>query len=142
MNRVILLGRLCADPETRVTPQTNSTVVRFSLAVNRSFKGTDGITADFFNVVAWKQTGEFISKYFVKGQQVLIEGNLRNNNWTDKDGIKRFSTEVHADHVYFADSKRDGQTHSEPTTGTSSYGNATISEQNAAPVDPDEDLPF
>jgi single-strand DNA-binding protein len=142
MNKLILLGRLVHDPEMRVTPQTNTSVVRFSLAVNRAFKAAEGQpTADFFNIVAWKSTADFVNKYFKKGQQVLIEGSLRNKNWTDKDGNKRYSTEVHADHVYFADSKRDqsASTSSEvPNTQTNTQtgdGFYTMSSD-------DEDLPF
>ncbi len=109
MNKVILMGRLTADPETRFTTG-NIAVARFSLAVNRQGKPVEGQpTADFFNIVAWRTTADFVSKWFKKGQQVLVEGYLRNNNWTDKEGQKRYSVEVHVDQVYFADSKRDGQ---------------------------------
>lgn len=107
MNKIFLLGRLVEDPSTRMT-QSGITMTRFKLAVNRQGKKEDGQpTADFLQITAWRQTAEFVSKYFRKGQQVLIEGYLRNNNWTDKDGNKRYADEVHADHVYFADSKRD-----------------------------------
>ena len=106
INKVILMGRLVADPETRIT-QSNIAMTRFKLAVNRPGKSQDGQpTADFIQITAWRQTAEFVQKYFHKGQQVLIEGYLRNNNWTDKDGNKRYADEVHAEHVYFADSKR------------------------------------
>jgi single-strand DNA-binding protein len=134
MNRVILLGRLVADPETRMT-QSNIAMTRFKLAVNRGGKKQEGQpTADFIQITAWRQTAEFVQKYFHKGQQVLIEGYLRNNNWTDKDGNKRYSDEVHADQVYFADSKRsndngnDNKTYSEPAPYQFSEN--------------DEDLPF
>ena len=107
MNKVILLGRLVADPETRYT-QNNTAITRFKLAVNRQGKPQEGQpTADFFNITAWGKTGEFVQKYFVKGQQVLIEGYLRNNSYTDKDGNKRYSDDIHALQVYFADSKRE-----------------------------------
>ena len=109
MNKVILMGRLTGDPEIRYT-QSNISVARFSLAVNRIGKPQEGQpTADFFDIVAWRQTADFVGKYFKKGQQVLVEGYLRNNNWTDQQGQKRFRTEVHVDHAYFADSRRDGQ---------------------------------
>lgn len=109
MNKIILLGRLVADPETRYT--ANSTqMTRFKLAVNRQGKPQEGQpTADFFQITAWRHTAEFVQKYFQKGQQVLVEGYLRNNSYTDKDGNKRYSDEIHADKVYFADSKRDNQ---------------------------------
>jgi single-strand DNA-binding protein len=131
MNKVILLGRLTADPETRIT-QSSIAMTRFKLAVNRGGKPQEGQpNVDFFQITAWRATAEFVSKYFHKGQQVLIEGYLRNNNWTDKDGNKRYADEVHADHVYFADSKRDKV----DDTGESYSAVSTYQ-------DPDEDLPF
>ena len=109
MNKIILLGRLVADPETRYT-QSNIAMARFKLAVNRQGKPQEGQpTADFFQITAWRQTAEFVGKYFSKGQQVLIEGYLRNNSYTDKEGNKRYSDDIHASQVYFADSKRDRQ---------------------------------
>ena len=124
INKVILLGRLVADPETRYT-QSNIAMTRFKLAVNRQGKKEDGQpTADFFQVTAWRHTAEFVQKYFTKGQQVLIEGYLRNNTWTDKDGNKRYSDDIHAEKVYFADSKRDSggqQTQAAPTEQSGFY---------------------
>ena len=109
MNKIILLGRLVQDPEIRYT-SSNVPMTRFKIAVNRSGKPQEGQpTADFFQITAWRHTAEFVQKYFTKGQQVLIEGYLRNNSYTDKDGNKRYSDDIHADHVYFADSKRDSQ---------------------------------
>jgi single-strand DNA-binding protein len=131
INKVILMGRLVADPETRMT-QSNIAMTRFKLAVNRGGKKQEGQpTADFIQITAWRQTAEFVQKYFHKGQQVLIEGYLRNNNWTDKDGNKRYADEVHAEHVYFADSKRDKVDDTgESYSAVSAY------------QDTDEDLPF
>ena len=124
INKVILLGRLVADPETRYT-QSNIAMTRFKLAVNRQGKKEDGQpTADFFQITAWRHTAEFVQKYFTKGQQVLIEGYLRNNTWTDKDGNKRYSDDIHAEKVYFADSKRDSggqQTQAAPTEQSGFY---------------------
>jgi single-strand DNA-binding protein len=121
MNRVILMGRLVADPETRFTPN-NISVTRFSLAVNRQGKPQEGQpTADFFDIVAWRQTSDFVGKYFKKGMQVAIEGYLRNNNWTDKEGQKRFRTEIHVDQAYFADSRRDGQGGNDSAPSGSGY---------------------
>ena len=131
INKVILLGRLVADPETRYT-QSNIAMTRFKLAVNRQGKKEDGQpTADFFQITAWRSTAEFVQKYFTKGQQVLIEGYLRNNSYTDKEGNKRYSDDIHASQVYFADSKR-GTDNNVATTGNSIY---QLSES-------DEDLPF
>lgn len=101
------MGRLVADPETRYTPNNVSTC-RFKLAVNRQGKKQEGQpTADFLEIVAWRSTADFIGKYFKKGQQVLVEGYLRNNSWTDKEGNKRYRDEIHVDQVYFADSKQN-----------------------------------
>ena len=131
MNKIILLGRLVADPETRYT-QSNIAMTRFKLAVNRQGKKEDGQpTADFFQITAWRSTAEFVSKYFSKGQQVLIEGYLRNNSYTDKEGNKRYSDDIHTSQVYFADSKR-GTDNNVATTGNSIY---QLNEN-------DEDLPF
>ena len=131
MNKIILLGRLVADPETRTT-QSGIAMTRFKLAVNRQGKPQEGQpTADFFQITAWRQTAEFVSKYFSKGQQVLIEGYLRNNSYTDKEGNKRYSDDIHASQVYFADSKR-GTDNNVATTGNSIY---QLNEN-------DEDLPF
>lgn len=106
MNKVILMGRLTRDPEARVT-QSNTAVCSFSLAVNRRFKQEGQPDADFINVVAWAKTAEFVSKYFAKGQQVGVIGRLNTRDYTDKDGKKVFVTEVVAEEVYFADSKKE-----------------------------------
>lgn len=133
MNKVILMGRMAADPETRYT-QNNTAMTRFKIAVNRQIKQEGQPTADFFQITAWGKTAEFVQKYFTKGQQVLVEGNLRNNSWTDKDGNKRYSDDIHAEKVYFADSKKsndnsnDNKTYTEPAPYQFSEN--------------DEDLPF
>lgn len=109
MNKVILLGRLTKDVENRYT-QNNMSISTFTIAVNRMGKAQDGEpTADFFNVVSFKQTADFVAKHFCKGLQVLVEGHLKNDNWTDKEGNKRYKTEVMADQVYFADKKHEMQ---------------------------------
>ena len=133
MNKVILLGRLVADPEIRYT-QNNTAMTRFKIAVNRQFKQDGQPAADFFQITAWRHTAEFVSKYFSKGQQVLIEGYLRNNQWTDKDGNKRYSDDIHADKVYFADSKRDSGGQQTQTTPAEQGGFYDL--------DNTEDLPF
>lgn len=135
MNKVILLGRLVADPETRYT-QNNTAITRFKLAVNRQGKPQEGQpTADFFNITAWGKIGEFVQKYFTKGQQVLIEGYLRNNSYTDKNGNKRYSDDIHAEKVYFADSKRESGQAQQATQEPQNDGLYTLNED-------DEDLPF
>lgn len=113
MNKVILLGRLTKDPEVRYT-QNNTLVASFTLAVNRRFTKEGERQADFINIVAWNKTGEFASKYFQKGQQVGVIGRLQTRNWDDQDGKKHYVTEVIAEEVYFADSKKE-ITAEEPT---------------------------
>ena len=134
MNKVILLGRLTADPELRYTSGINIPVCRFRLAVDRPYqKDGEDRQADFFNIVAWRNTAEFISKYFRKGVRVLVEGSLRNNDYQDSNGIKHYSVEVQAERVYFADSKV-GQAHevSQPEPEMDGF----------EPLDSDDDLPF
>ena len=109
LNKVFIMGRLTRDPELRRT-QTGTAVASFSLAVDRDFKdkSTGERTTDFIDVVAWRQTGEFVSRYFTKGRMAVVEGRLQIRDWTDKDGNKRRTAEVVADQVYFGDSKREG----------------------------------
>ncbi len=109
LNRIVLMGRLTRDPELRHT-QSGTAVASFSIAVDRDFKSRDGgeRQTDFIDIVAWRQTGEFVSKYFTKGRMAVVEGRLQIRDWTDKEGNKRRSAEVVADNVYFGDSKRDG----------------------------------
>ena len=104
MNKVILMGRLTRDPEVRYTQTNNTLVASFSLAVNRRFVRQ----GDFINCVAWNKTGEFVSKYFKKGQQVGVVGRLQTRTWDDDKGQKHYITEVVVEETYFADSKRDG----------------------------------
>ena len=108
LNKVMLLGRLTKDPEVKYTANTNTLNCSFGLAVGRKFVKEGQQDADFFNIVAWGKTGEFCSKYFVKGQQVCICGRLQTRKYDDKDGKKVYVTEVVAEEVHFADSKKDG----------------------------------
>ena len=108
LNRIILMGRLTRDPELRRT-QSGTAVTSFSLAVDRDFKSQSGEKeTDFIDIVAWRSTAEFVSKYFTKGRMAVVEGRLQIRDWTDKEGGKRRSAEVIADNIYFGDSKRDG----------------------------------
>lgn len=108
LNRIVLMGRLTRDPELRRT-QSGVAVASFSLAVDRDFKDRDAgeKETDFIDVVAWRQTGEFVSKYFAKGRMAVVEGRLQVRDWIDKEGGKRRSAEVVADHIYFGDSRRE-----------------------------------
>ena len=109
LNKIILMGRLTRDPELRRT-QGGTAVTSFSLAVDRDFKSQGGEKeTDFIDVVAWRNTAEFVSKYFTKGRMAVVEGRLQIRDWTDKDNQKRRSAEVIAENVYFGDSKSDGQ---------------------------------
>ena len=108
LNRIILMGRLTRDPELRHT-QSGTAVASFTLAVDRDFKGNDGEKAtDFIDIVAWRNSAEFVSKYFTKGRMAVVEGRLQIRDWTANDGTKRRSAEVIADSIYFGDSKKEG----------------------------------
>ena len=106
LNKIIIMGRFTHDPELRRTG-SGTAVTSFSLACDRDFKSQNGEKeTDFIEVVAWKNTAEFVSKYFSKGRMAVVEGRLQIRDWTDKAGNKRTTAEVVADNVYFADSKR------------------------------------
>ena len=117
LNHIVIMGRLVRDPELRRTG-TGVAVASFRVAVDRDFAPKDGgeRKADFIDCVAWRQTGEFISKYFTKGRMIIVDGRLEMRDWTDKDGNKRTSAEIVVANAYFGDSKRDGD------SGNSSYG--------------------
>ena len=109
LNKIISMGRLTRDPELRRTG-SGTAVTSFSLAVDRDFKSQSGEKeTDFIDVVAWRSTAEFVSKYFTKGRMAVVEGRLQLRDWTDRDGNKRRTAEVIADNVYFGDSKRDAE---------------------------------
>lgn len=110
MNKVILMGRLCADPEFRQT-QSGVSSCRIRVAVNRPFanKQTGEREADFINVTCWRQTAEFVNRYFRKGNMIAVEGSLRNNDWTDQNGVKHYTMDVQADNVHFCESRNSSQ---------------------------------
>ena len=129
LNKIILMGRLTRDPELRRTG-SGIAVASFSLAVDRDFGAKDGgeRETDFIDCVAWRQTGEFVSKYFTKGRMAVVSGRLQIRSWTDKEGNKRRSAEVVADNVYFGDSKRDADSNASyggnSGRGGNSYGSS------------------
>ena len=127
LNKVILGGRLTADCELKQTPQGVS-VCSFSIAVNRRTSKEQEQQADFINCVAWRNTAEFISKYFKKGSSICIAGSIQTRSWTDNNGNNRYATEVKVDEAYFVDGKNDNQV------------------QQATPnfeeIDPFDDIPF
>lgn len=141
LNRIVLMGRLTRDPELRHT-QAGTPVASFSLAVERDFKdkATGEKTTDFIDIVAWRQTAEFVSRFFTKGRMAVVEGRLQLRDWTDRDGNKRRTAEVLAEHVYFGDSKRDAEPGgaytpppAEPGSGGAEFAELT---------DDDGELPF
>lgn len=137
-NKVILMGRLTADPELKQTP-SGVTVTSFSLAVDRKVKDSP---CDFITVVAWRQTAEFICKYFKKGQAILICGELQTRSWTDTSGQKRTATEVVASEATFCESKKE----SEGSNSAPQYKNGSQGKFEPTPYIPqaytDPDLPF
>ena len=130
LNHIVIMGRLTRDPELRRTG-TGTAVASFTVAVDRDFGGRDGgeKETDFIDCVAWRQTGEFVSKYFTKGRMIVVSGRLQIRSWTDKDGNKRRTAEVVADNCYFGDSKREGDN----AYGGNSYGGNAYGSAPAAP---------
>ena len=127
LNHITIMGRLTRDPELRRTG-SGIAVASFTVAVDRDFGGRDGgeRETDFIDCVAWRQTGEFVSKYFTKGSMIVVSGRLQIRNWNDKDGNKRRSAEVVADNCYFGESKRSADSNSSyggNAYGGNSYGN-------------------
>lgn len=108
LNKCFLFGRMTKDPEIRRT-NGGTAVTSFTLAVDRDFKTNGEKNTDFIEVVAWRNTAEFVSKYFSKGRMAIVEGRLQIRDWTDKNGNKRRTAEVVADNVYFGDSKRENK---------------------------------
>jgi len=151
LNHIVLMGRLTRDPELRRTG-SGVAVASFTLAVDRDFaaQGAEKET-DFVDIVAWRNTAEFVSRYFTKGRMAVVTGRLQIRNWTDKEGNKRRSAEVVADNVYFGDSKRDGAAPGgSAQTPSSPQAPAYQAPANPAPAasgfsmleDDDSELPF
>lgn len=137
MNRIILLGRLTREPEVRTTP-TGKTVVVFSLAVDRPYKGRDGKTeADFINIVTWNKTAELVGTYVHKGERLLVEGRLQIRSYDGKDGQKHYVTEVIADRVEFIEKRNSSGTQTEASKTDSGPMGSFGSE-----VSFDEEVPF
>lgn len=160
-NKVMISGKLCADPDQRQT-QSGTPVTTFRVAVNRRFVrnttdsgGAPQQTADFFTVVAWQGTAEFVARYFRKGSSIFVEGRLQERQWTDQQGQKRFSTEIVAEDVYFVDSKSENPA-SRDQAQVGQYGDMPNYDSASAPtysapsseqskfedISSDDDLPF
>ena len=143
LNKIIIMGRLTRDPELRRTASSTA-VAGFTLAVDRDFKSQNGEkSTDFIDVVAWRNTAEFVAKYFTKGRMAVVEGRLQIRDWKDKDGNNRRSAEVVAENVYFGDSKRDGAPAGDYAAPMGGYA-APVSTTSSFPEieDEDGDLPF
>ena len=147
LNKVVLCGRLTADPELKQT-QNGIAVVSFSLAINRRFtRGADGQNnsqADFINCVAWRQTAEFISRYFKKGSSLCVTGSIQTRTWNDNTGAKRYATDVVVDEAMFVDSRADNA--GAASYVPDAYGSPSFSSGVDAPnfeeIKTDDDLPF
>ena len=142
LNKVILIGRFTRDPELRSTPQGISTC-SFSLAVDRNYQSAGGERqTDFINCVAWRQSAEFISKYFQKGNAICVEGSIQTRSWKDNDGNNRYATDVVVDRSYFVESKKSAQSAPSmeaPVFNDSPFGNLP---DPISPLGTDDDLPF
>ena len=150
LNKVVRCGRMTADPELKQTA-SGIAVVSFTLSVNRRYqtKNADGAQAqqaDFISVVAWRQTAEFISRYFRKGSALCITGSIQTRTWQDQQGQKRYATEVVADEAMFVDSKNDspnaGGAYSTDTYNAPSYSSSPASAPKFEELKTDDDLPF
>ena len=152
LNHIVIMGRLTRDPELRYT-QSNTPVASFTVAVDRDFGGRDGgeKQTDFIDCSAWRQTGEFVSKYFRKGSMIVVSGRMQSRKWQDRDGNNRTSWEVSADNVYFGESRRRDEDSRDSYAPTSYGGNSADNNRSAsAPApsafaelgDDDGELPF
>ena len=153
LNKIIIMGRLTRDPELRRTG-SGTAVTSFSLAVDRDFKSQSGEKeTDFIDVVAWRSTAEFVSKYFRKGQMIAVQGSIQTRSYEDKQGNKRKAVEISADNVYFADSKSSSQggqsaggytvpDYSAPAAAPAAPSFSQGSADDFAVVSDNEDLPF
>ena len=148
LNKVILAGRMTADPELKQT-QSGIAVVSFSIAVNRRFASRDSQQgqpeADFFRVTAWRNTAEFIAKYFRKGSAICITGSIQNRTWIDQQGQKRYSTDIIADEANFVESRSAQDSMSAPANdiySTPAYASPATSAPKFEEIKTDDDLPF
>ena len=148
-NKVILGGRLTADPELKQTPN-GIPVVSFSIAVNRRYQSKDNgqQQTDFFNVTAWRGTAELVSRYFHKGSSICVVGSIQNRTWTDNQGNKRYATDIIADEVQFVDSRGEGSSGAQPQgeytpdAYVPSYSSAAGMAPKFDDIKTDDDLPF
>lgn len=150
MNKAVLMGRLTKDPELRSTA-SNISVCSFTVAVDRRFKSEGQPTADFIPVIAWRQTAEFVAKYFTKGSRIAVVGSIQTRQWDDKEGKRHYATEVVADEVEFCESKRNDSGsyaggNDYPAPSSAPAANHTerdaIPAEGFYPLDDEGDIPF
>lgn len=146
LNHIVIMGRLTKDPELRYT-NSNVPVASFTVAVDRDYATNGEKQTDFVDVVAWRHTGEFVSKYFAKGSMIVVSGRMESRRWQDRDGNNRTSWEINADNCYFGSAKGDSQSGSTAekapqrySSGTSAKSSGSYPKQTAfTDIDPDED---
>lgn len=148
LNKVVLAGRLTADPELRQTTSGVS-VTSFSIAINRRFSrnSEQGEQTDFINLVAWRQTAEFITKYFKKGSAICVTGSIQTRSWQDQQGQKRYATDVVVDEAMFVDSRNESNSAQgayvpDAYNATPSYSSTPSAAPNFEELNTDDDLPF
>lgn len=144
MNKVILMGRLTRDPEVRYGGASNMAIARFSIAVDRRFKRDGEPTADFFNCTAFGKTGEFVEKYLHKGTKIVLDGEIRNDNYTNKNGEKVYGFQIVANNIEFAESKNASQEYNAQNGGGQAApqpGNAPAKPDDGAGVDDFMNIP-
>jgi len=153
LNHIVIMGRLTRDPELRTT-QSGVSVTSFTVAVDRDFGGRDGgeRQTDFVDCVAWRSTGEFVSKYFHKGSMIVVSGRLQSRKWQDREGNNRVSWEINADNVYFGESRRESDSNRADSYSNNTYSGSYDSGRSSAPApasntfveldDGDGELPF
>jgi len=156
MNQVVLIGRLTRDPQLRFIPGSGTAVTRFSIAVAREFKKEGQPDADFFNIVVWGKSAESVAQYLVKGRLVAINGNMRNNNYEDKNGVKHYNIEIVASRVEFLEwatnTNNRQQSQNSPQQSQGYQQNNNHQQQNQSnyqqgyngfqAIDSDDDIPF
>ena len=146
LNKVVLCGRLTADPELKQT-QSGIAVVTFTLAVNRRFQsrsndGANAQQAEFISLVAWRQTAEFISKYFKKGSALCVTGSIQTRSWQDQQGQRRYATEVVVDEAMFVDSRNESGAAQGDAFSAPSFSTPAADAPNFEELKADDDLPF
>ena len=149
LNKVMLGGRLTADPELKQT-QNGTQVASFSIAVNRRFRSGDNqqTATDFFNVTAWRALAEHVARYYRKGSSIFVIGSIQNRTWTDQQGVKRYATDIVADELYFVDSRSESPMQAaQPYTpdaynGAPAYSTPATAAPNFEELKTDDDLPF